>query len=123
LNSREELYQHLAHIAISEFPDIVQGTIIIEGKLRIIISDGSFIDIWLSEKKKGVYAYHWERRNVNGTIYRHNNIPDKKARKLETFPKHFHNEKEQKVEESYISNIPEEALKYLLKFARSKLRK
>jgi len=121
LSSRDKTYRSLAYIAVSEFSDIVRGTSIIEGKLRILVSDGSYIDVWLSEKKPGIYAYHWERRGIDGTIYRHNNLPDKEARKLRTFPKHFHNEKEQRVEESYISDLPEEALRFFLNFARKRV--
>jgi len=121
LSSRDKTYQSLAYIAVSEFSDIVQGARVVEGKLRILISDGSYIDVWLSEKRPGIYAYHWERRSVDGTIYRHNNLPDREARKLKTSPKHFHNEKEQRVEESYISDSPEEALRSFLNFARNKL--
>ena len=48
---------------------------------------------------------------------------DKEARKLKTFPKHFHEKSEQVVKESYISDIPEEALKSFLSFARDLLKK
>jgi len=121
LSSRDKTYQSLAYIAVSEFSDIVSGARVVEGKLRILVADGSYIDVWLSEKRPGIYAYHWERRSVDGTIYRHNNLPDREARKLKTFPKHLHNEKEQRVEESYISDSPEEALRSFLNFARNKL--
>jgi hypothetical protein len=56
LSRREDLYRRLSYIALREFPDVVVGTEIIEGKLRIFIADESFIDIWFSEKRKGVYA-------------------------------------------------------------------
>ncbi|RLB28335.1 MAG: hypothetical protein DRG87_09550 [Deltaproteobacteria bacterium] len=122
MTSRDLQYSRLAQIAITDFSEIVEGTKIIEGKLRILIKDGSFIDIWLSEKKRGVYAYHWERRAIDGTIYRHNNLPDKEARKLKTFPKHFHEKSEEIVKESYISDIPEEAFSSFLIFARELLK-
>jgi len=121
LSSRDETYKKLAYIAASEFSDIVRGTRVVEGKLRVLISDGSYIDVWLSEKRPGTYAYHWERRSLDGTIYRHNNLPDQEARKLKTFPKHFHNEKEHRVEESHISDSPREALRTFLDFARKKI--
>jgi len=121
LSSRDETYKKLAYIAASEFSDIVRGTRVVEGKLRVLISDGSYIDVWLSEKRPGTYAYHWERRSLDGTIYRHNNLPDQEARKLKTFPKHFHNEKEHIVVESYISDLPKEALRTFLDFARRKI--
>lgn len=56
--SRDKKYSQLAQIALSDFADIVEGTVAIEGKLRILLRDESFIDIWLSIKKKGVYGYH-----------------------------------------------------------------
>jgi len=68
--SRDKMYSKLAQIVSIDFGDIVEGATIVEGKLRILLRDESFIDIWLSTKKKGVYAYHWERRNIDGTIYR-----------------------------------------------------
>lgn len=51
--SRDKKYSQLAQIALSDFADIVEGTVAIEGKLRILLRDESFIDIWLSIKKKG----------------------------------------------------------------------
>jgi len=121
--TRDEIYRRLSQLALSDFADIVEATKIVEGKLRILLMDGSFIDVWLSLKKKGVYAYHWERRAIDGTIYRHNNLPDKAARRLKTFPKHFHNRTEQVVVESDITDDPVEAVKSFLKFARDLLRK
>lgn len=116
--SRDKIYFQLRQIALSDFADIVEGTRVIEGKLRILLKDESFIDIWLSVKKKGVYAYHWERRNVDGTIYRYNNLPDKEAKKLPTYPKHFHNKTQENVVESYLSDKPEEAIRALLELSR-----
>jgi hypothetical protein len=118
LSRREDLYRRLAYIALREFPDLVVGTENVEGKLRIFIADDSFIDIWFSEKRKGVYAYHWERRMVDGTIYRHNNLPDRDARKIDTFPKHFHERSEENIRESRISDDPEQAIRQFLTFAR-----
>ena len=115
---RDRTYSRLARLAASDFADIVNGTSIIEGKLRLFLNDRSFIDIWLSVKKKGVYAYHWERRDVDRTIYRHNNLPDREARKLKTYPRHFHNRTEKNIVESNLSDKPEEALRTILEFAR-----
>jgi len=89
LSSRDKTYKSLAYIAVSEFSDIVRGTRVIEGKLRILVSDGSYIDVWLSEKRPGIYAYHWERRNIDGTIYRHNNLPRQGGAKTEDLSKAF----------------------------------
>ena len=116
---REKIYSRLAQIAIGDFADIVEGTKLVEGKLRLLLKDNSFVDIWLSIKKKGVYAYHWERRDVDGTIYRYNNLPDKEARKLKTYPHHFHDKTEKNILESNLSDDPTEAVRTLLEFARN----
>lgn len=116
--SRDKIYSQLRQIALSDFADIVEGTTVIEGKLRLLLKDKSFIDIWLSVKKKGVYAYHWERRNIDGTIYRHNNLPDREAKKLQTYPKHFHYKTQENVVESNLNDNPEDAIRTVLEFAR-----
>jgi hypothetical protein len=118
MTSRDKIYSQLTQIALNDFADIVEGTKVVEGKLRVFLKDESFIDIWLSVKKKGVYAYHWERRNVDGTIYRYNNLPDKEAKKLHTYPKHFHNGTQENVLESNLSDEPAEAIRALLEFSR-----
>jgi len=120
---REEIYQRLSDLAMSEFPQLVTSTRIWEGKLRIFLTDKSYIDVWFSEKKRGSYSYHWERRAINGTIYRHNNKPDRAARSVRTFPKHFHNGSEQtRPKESFISDDPEIALREFLSFCQRHLK-
>ena len=118
MSQLDDLYRRLAFIALREFPEVVIGTEIVEAKLRIFIADDSFIDVWFSEKRRGVYSYHWERRMVDGTIHRHDNLPDRDARKLETFPKHFHEGSEENIRESRISDDPEQAIRQLLTFVR-----
>ena len=121
--TRDEIYTQLTQLSLCDFADIVEATKIVEGKLRILLTDGSYIDVWLSLKKEGVYAYHWERRAIDGSVYRHNNLPDKTARKLNTFPKHFHNGTEKKIVESHISDDPIEAVKSFLEFVRNVIKK
>jgi len=60
---------------------------------------------------------------VDGTIYRHNNIPDRNAKKVKTFPKHFHNKNQTQIEESNLSDEPEEAVKDFLLFIRKVIKK
>jgi len=85
------LNRKLSEIAEVEFSDVVEFAEDLEEKLRIYIRDGSYIDVWFSRKIQGRYAYHWERRHLNGTVYRHDNVPHEKWGYVETFPKHFHN--------------------------------
>ncbi len=92
------------------------------GKLRLFVTDDSFVDVWLSAKKKAVCAYHRERKDVDGRIFRYNNLPDKDARKLKSFPKHFHNGTERNITENDLSDDPEEALRTVLEFVRKTIR-
>lgn len=70
----------------------------------------------------GKYSYHWEQRLVKGLIYRHDNAPHSKWREIKTFPKHFHDGKEDNVKESNILDDPLSAVQYFLTFARGTLK-
>ncbi len=71
------------------------------------------LEVWISGKK---YSYHWERRAINGKIYRHDNASH--HREIATFPKHFHFESENNLKESKISDEPEIAIIEFLNFIR-----
>lgn len=112
------LNQKLSNIAEIEFSDIVEFAEDLEEKLRIYIRDGSYIDVWFSRKVEERHAYHRERRHVDGTVYRHDNIPHGKWNYAKTFPKHFHNGSEYDVCDSSISDEPVEAIREFLSFVR-----
>jgi len=65
----------LRRIAETEFFAVVRSTTIVRNKLRVVLTDDSYIDFWWSTQILGRYAHHWERRHVDGTIYRHDNMP------------------------------------------------
>ena len=68
--------RRLCALAREEFADNVLDARDIEtNELRILLVDGSSIDVWYSLKLVGRYSYHWERRAIDGTIYRHDNAP------------------------------------------------
>ena len=113
--------RHLADIALTEFADIVLSATVENAKLRLHFTDDSYADIWFSKRRPGVYAYHWERRHVDGTIFRHDNIPHQRWRHIATFPRHFHNGTEERVAESNLPDEPEQALCVFLTFCREKL--
>jgi hypothetical protein len=86
-------------------------------KTRFVLTDGSYIDVQFSAS--GRYSYHWERRHVDGTLYRFDNAPHHFD--VATFPHHLHDGSEGKVVESRISASPDEAVPQVLDFARIKL--
>ena len=112
----------LREIAEVEFADIVKEAIFPDvNELRVILHDGSFVDVWFSLKLLGRYSYHWERRAIDGTLYRHDNAPHKRWQTIGTFPCHFHDGGEMNVVESQISANPPQALREFLTFVRGKI--
>ena len=113
------LIEQLQNIVENEYLDIVETAIIRdENELRILLYDSSFIDVWFSLTRKNKYSYHWERKNIDGSIYRHDNAPHSKWKNITTFPKHYHEMTEDNVKESYISDNPKIAIKEFLDFVR-----
>jgi len=113
----------VGELATGEFPDIVVFAESFYGKLRLHVSDGSYIDIWFSRRIPGRYAYHWERRHIDGSIYRHDNRPHTRLTGMKTFPRHFHFETESNAVESHIPDDPISASRYFLDFIREFLKK
>jgi len=114
--------ERLREIAEVEFADIVaDGYVPDLNELRIVLIDGSFIDAWFSLRLVGRYSYHWERRAIDGTIYRHDNAPHRRWQSVRTFPRHFHDGGEGNVVESHLGESPEEALRKFLSFVRERL--
>ncbi len=119
------MYESLAQTAISEFGDVVVGWKLfyrrsaIPVKLRLLIRDGTYVDIWLDPSARR-YSYHWEQRAVRGLIHRHDNAPDHPE--VDTFPRHFHDGSEENVSASDISEYPQEALREFLRFIRERLK-
>lgn len=104
-----------------EYARIVVSSEIFHDKLRIYITDGSFADIWFSIKIPGRFSYHWERRHMDGKIYRHDNFPDPRWGKLSTFPKHFHDGFQERVKKSQISNDPVKAIHQFMDFIQKRI--
>ncbi|MBI4649332.1 MAG: hypothetical protein HY738_22720 [Bacteroidia bacterium] len=119
-----EIYKKLRRIAEYEFNDIIADSEIIFSytgrarKLRLYLIDNTFIDIWYS--LDGKYSLHWERENFI-KVYRHDNAPHNRWKKIKTFPKHCHDGIQDNVIESHLSNIPEHVLKEFLIIVRKKL--
>ncbi len=116
------LYKRLSKIAEVEFPDIVHHSSITSGKLRLYITDGSYFDIWFSQKLPDRFAYHWERRKIDGKIYRYDNRPHEQYRSMKGYPGHYHNGCDKKVEEDRFSDDYEVVLREFLKMVRDKIK-
>ncbi|MBI4522682.1 MAG: hypothetical protein HY695_02585 [Deltaproteobacteria bacterium] len=122
-----EIYIKQHRLAKEEFSHLIDGGEILRTpggvpqKLRLTVIDGSLIDIFLTST--GRYSYHWERRHLDGTVYRHDNAPHERWRRIETFPKHFHNgsEADENCEASQVADQPDEALRGFLRFIEDKL--
>lgn len=112
----------LKEIAEIEFSDIVAEVLTGLNTMRIIFTDESYCDVWFSLKLPGRYSFHWERSFLDGTIYRHDNAPHMRWRGMKTFPKHFHNSSEDRVEESYLPEDPSEAVRYVISFVSAKIK-
>ncbi|RPI50245.1 MAG: hypothetical protein EHM56_11190 [Chloroflexi bacterium] len=80
----------LRRIAEIEFADIVVQSDRLGSKLRILLTDTTFVDVWASRKLSGRFGFHWERRYLDGRIYRYDNFPDTDWNDVPTFPLHFH---------------------------------
>lgn len=79
----------LKRIAEIEFSDIVEDAAKIGAKLRVLLIDDSFIDIWLSQKLENRFGFHWEQRKT-GFSYRYDNFPNTQWVNISTYPFHFH---------------------------------
>jgi hypothetical protein len=113
--------ERLRQIAEVEFVDIVIEAVIPDiNELRIILTDGSFVDVWFSLKLQRRYSFHWERRALDGKIYRLDNAPHTRWESVATFPRHFHDGSETNVSASYLSEVPEQALREFLAFVRAR---
>ncbi|WP_406677197.1 toxin-antitoxin system TumE family protein [Neomoorella carbonis] len=113
------IYHELATLAEREYADIILEAEVRPDRLRLHVIDASYIDVWFSSKIPGRFAYHWERRFLDGTIYRYDNRPHREYKYLQSYPRHFHQGKV--VTESSFSLEPSRALSEFLDFVRSKL--
>ena len=113
--------ERLREIAEVEFSGLVEEAFVPDiNAVRIILTDGSFVDIWFSLRLVNRYSYHWERRAIDGSVFRHDNAPHNRWQAVPTFPKHFHDGSEANVIESHLSDAPEEALREFLTFIQNR---
>jgi len=114
-------YRELATIAEAEFSDVILQVDQRAEKLRLHLIDGSYVDIWYSVRLEGRFAYHWERRMINGSVYRYDNRPHEQLKGMKSYPKHFHDGSEAKVRDCELGEDPKLVLRAFLQMVRAKL--
>ncbi len=82
--------EDLRRIAEVEFGSLVADSQPLGEKLRLFLSDGSYVDLWLSRRLHERFGFHWERRHLDGTFYRYDNFPNTAWRDIVGYPYHFH---------------------------------
>ena len=88
----------IRRIAEVEFASVVTDAEVMGVKLRIILTDTSYVDVWVSKKLENRFGFHWERGHLDGTIYRYDNFPDTDWKHISTYPFHFHSGSQDAVE-------------------------
>jgi hypothetical protein len=111
----------IQRIAKIEYGDIVECAERIGHKLRILLKEGSFIDVYLTEELKNKFGFHWERRVINGELFRYDNYPDPEWKKTRSFPYHFHNGSQEKVEASPFSVELPQGFRDFMNFVRKRI--
>lgn len=51
--------EELASLLEARFPAIVKGTQVGVGRVRTVLMNDSFLDIWFNDR--GRHSYHWQR--------------------------------------------------------------
>ena len=112
--------QKLIHdFCYKNFNDIIERAIDTEeNATRFFFTDSSYCDIWYSVKLSGRFSIHYERRHIDNTLYRFDNIPHKRWSGVKTFPCHFHDGSEENVTDYLFSELSEECLSYFFENIR-----
>jgi hypothetical protein len=111
----------LKRLAEVEFSDIVGETFFIDYKLRVILVDNSFIDVNLSRKLPDKFGFHWECKDLAGTVFRYDNFPDKNWKSISTFPYHFHKGSQDNIEPSPFPLTTIDGFRAFMGFVRNKI--
>jgi hypothetical protein len=104
-----------------EYGDIVNNSLIYRDKLRVFIIDSSLVDIWFSKVIPDRFSFHWERRHIDGTLYRYDNFPDPRWKLVSTYPEHFHNGSQSQVQASNLCRDRLQSIHEFMDFIKSTL--
>ncbi len=118
----DRLYIQLARMVEREFSDIVEQVEARKERLRLHVIDGSFIDVWFSRRIPCKYAFHWERRHIDNTVYRWDNAAHRRIERLETFPHHFHEGNQHCIRPFKAKETMEDTLRIILEYVRRQVK-
>jgi len=111
----------LRRIAEVEFTDVVVQADRIGAKLRVLLTDTSYVDVWVSRKLQGRFGFHWERRHLDGQLFRYDNFPDTDWATVSTYPFHFHDGGQDKVVASPFSQTVEQGFREFMAFVQQRI--
>lgn len=100
----------LGRLLVSQFPSLVTDVQVGADRVRAILRDGSFVDIWFNAR--GKYSYHWQRES--GAVFRFNNAPHHPA--VPTHPHHLHAGTEEHILASPVRGVTEEDVGKVMDF-------
>ncbi len=115
--------EDIKRIAEIEFADIIKNSYQVDYKLRIILINNSFIDVYLSQRLPDKFGFHWECKDKKGTFYRYDNFPDKNWQSIATFPHHFHKGSQDAVEVSPFPLTIIKGFRAFMEFVSKKIKK
>lgn len=111
-------YLSFLQVARDEFSEIVANAELHADRVRLILIDGSIIDVRYPVKEK--FSFHWQRGD---TIYRIDTAPHHKG--ISTFPRHIHFGSEDNVVEDFVlrdNGTPEENFRRFMEWVSELLR-
>jgi hypothetical protein len=111
----------LGHIAEIEFGNLVAERQPLGEKLRLYLSDGSYIDLWLSRHLHERFGFHWERRHLDGRFYRYDNFPNTAWRDIASYPRHFHDGAQDTVISTPFATEPLAGFREFMRFFAAKI--
>lgn len=111
----------LLRIAEVEFAAIVVQADVLGANLRVLLTDTSYVDVWLSRTLSGRFGFHWERRHLDGRIYRYDNFPDTDWSSVWTFPAHFHDGDQDTVVAAPFSVTSEQGFREFMAFVQEQV--
>lgn len=111
----------LRRIAEVEFAASVVQTDVLGAKLRILLTDTSYVDVWISRTLGGRFGFHWERRHLDGRVYRYDNFPDTNWSNVATFPAHLHDGNQDNVVAAPFAATPEQGFREFMTFVQARM--